>query len=116
MFDAAFARLNHICEQTRSQLVSYRAQRPGDTDAAFLEQSVHEFIRAGREATDPRDGLRMMSLSVYSLVIKCDEVSKLRARVAELEDHLEMRGEALELAWNRIDELENVPAGAEENP
>jgi hypothetical protein len=106
MFDAAFARLEQVCERTRAELASYREQRPGDTDAAFLEQSVREFVRAGMEAEDHRPGLRMMALSVYSLVVKCAEVSHLRERVAYLADQLDMRGDALQISWNKIDELE----------
>lgn len=112
MFEAAFANLSSVCERTRQELESYRRQRPGDTDAAFLEQSVKEFIRAGREAEDPRSGLRMMALSVYSLVIKCDEVTRLRARVAHLEDSLAMRDDALDIAWDLVDRLE-TSSGAE---
>jgi hypothetical protein len=107
MFEAAFASLSSVCERTRQELASYRQQRPGDTDAAFLEQSVHEFIRAGRETKDPRPGLRMMALSVYALVVKCDEVARLTARVAQLEDALDMRDDALAIAWDIIDKHDN---------
>ncbi len=103
MFEAAFANLASVCEKTRQELASYRKQRPGDTDAAFIEQSVRDFIRAGRETEDPRPGLRMMALSVYALVVKCDEVSRLTARVAQLEDALDMRDDALAIAWDIID-------------
>jgi hypothetical protein len=110
MFEAAFASLASVCERTRQELASYRAQRPGDDDTAFLEQSVKEFIKAGREVEDPRPGLRMMALSVYALVNRMDEVSRLRERVAYLEDQLDMRGQALEISWNKIDELESAQA------
>lgn len=106
MFEAAFASLASVCERTRQELVSYRQQRPGDDDTAFLEQSVREFIRAGRETEDPRAGLRMMALSVYALVNRMDEVNQLRRRIAYLEDQMDMRAEALEISWNKIDELE----------
>jgi len=103
MFEAAFANLERVCEHTRQELASYRKQRPGDTDAAFIEQSVREFVRAGSGVKDHRDSHRMMALSVYTLVVKLDEVSRLRSRIEHLEDALSMRDDALSIAWSIID-------------
>lgn len=108
MFEAAFATLDAICERTRLELASYRSQRPTDDDTDFVAQLVTEFLRAGREQHDGRPGHRTMALSVYNLVILRDRVARLSTRVAELEDLLAMRDDALEIAWAKVDELENA--------
>jgi hypothetical protein len=106
MFESAQASLESVIDRTRRQLNSYRQQRPGETDDEFISQLVREFLAAGRECEDPRPGHRMMALSVFTLVIDRDRVAKAERNLAVLSDHLEMRGEALAIAWSKVDELE----------
>ena len=109
-YEAAFANLHSVCERTRQELASYRQQRPEDDDAAFIDQSVRQYIAAGREVKDHRQSHRMMALSVYSIVVQCDRIARAQARIAELEDALLMRDQALEIAWHIIDENEREDA------
>jgi hypothetical protein len=113
MFEAAMGSLESIIDRTRQQLNSYRSQRPGETDEEFISQLVKEFIAAGRQQPDGRPGQRMMALSVYTLVIDRDRVARAERNLDVLSDQLQMRGEALEIAWAKIDELEAELADAE---